>query len=89
MLDYETQKELIKETVTSTKALQIAIDMEMRAQNQRHINQNLNNINNQSINLVNNYQKRKRNTNFQQQRQIYNHNANFSDQTRFTNNCRN
>ena len=41
MLDHETQKELLKETVEPPKALEIAIQMEMRAQNQQKINQNL------------------------------------------------
>ena len=30
MIDHETQKELLKETVESSKALEIAIQMEMR-----------------------------------------------------------
>ena len=43
MLDHETQKELwqMKETVETTKALEIAIQMEMGAQNQQRKNQNL------------------------------------------------
>ena len=34
MIDHETQKELLKETVEPSKALEIAIQMEMGAQNQ-------------------------------------------------------
>ena len=41
MIDHETQKELLKETVEPSKALEIAIQMEMGAQNQHKINQNL------------------------------------------------
>ena len=35
MLGYETEKELIKETLTLTTALETAIYMEMGAQNQK------------------------------------------------------
>ena len=38
MIDHETQKELVKETVEPSKALEIAIQMEMGAQNQQKIN---------------------------------------------------
>ena len=64
-LEHETQKELPKETVSPTKALEIAIHMDMVAQNQqKNVNQNLN-TNEQSVNIVNNFQGRNRNTNYQ------------------------
>ena len=49
MLDLDTQKELPKETVSLTKALEAAIHMEMGAQYQQKRNQNLN-TNAQSVN---------------------------------------
>ena len=42
MLHHDTRKELLKKTVTPTKALENAIQMEMGAQNQQKIYQNLN-----------------------------------------------
>ena len=51
MLDHE--KELLKETVEPPKALEIAIQMEMGAQNQQKINQNLMS-GNTSVNFINN-----------------------------------
>ena len=65
MIDHETQKELLKETVEPLKALEIAIQMEMGAQNQRKINQNLMSTTN-SVNVVNNYQTSNRNAKTQQ-----------------------
>ena len=65
MIDHETQKELLKETVEPSKALKIAIQMEMGAQNQQKINQNLMPATN-SVNIVNNYPIRNRNANTQQ-----------------------
>ena len=65
MIDHETQKELLKETVEPSKALEIAIQMEMGAQNQQKINQNLMSGSN-SVNLINNHQIRNRNANAQQ-----------------------
>ena len=59
MIDHETQKELWKETVEPSKALEIAIQMEMGAQNQHKINQNLMSSSN-SVNLINNAQQTKR-----------------------------
>ena len=59
MLDHDTQNELLKEPVSPTKALQTAIQMEMGAQNQKKINQNLN-IATKSVNVVNNFQTRNR-----------------------------
>ena len=65
MIDHETQIELLKETVEPSKALEIAIQMEMGAQNQQKINQNLMSTAN-SVNVVNNYQTGNRNANTQQ-----------------------
>ena len=62
MLDHETQKELLKETVEPPKALEIAIQMEMGAQNQQKINQNLM-TSNTSVNYINNSYIRNRNAN--------------------------
>ncbi|XP_075241628.1 AP-1 complex subunit gamma-1-like [Convolutriloba macropyga] len=69
IIDHETQKELLKETVEASKALEIAIQMEMGAQNQQKINQNLMSTTN-SVNVVNNYQTRNRNANAQQPNEI-------------------
>ena len=65
MIDHETQKKLLKETVEPSKALTIAIQMEMGAQNQQKINQNSMSTTN-SVNVVNNYRTRNRNANAQQ-----------------------
>ena len=70
MIDHETQKELLKETVEPSKALEIAIQMEMGAQNQQKINQNLMPASN-SVNAVNNYKPRNRNANAQQTRRDF------------------
>ena len=60
MLDYETQKELLKKTLSPTKALELTIRKKMGAQNQQKIHQILKNKNNQSVNIVNNFQNRNR-----------------------------
>ena len=60
MIDHETLKELLKETVEPCEALEIAIQMEMGAQNHQKINQNLMSTTN-SVNVVNNYQSCNRN----------------------------
>ena len=62
MLDHETQKELLKETVEPPKALEIAIQMEMGAQNQQKINQNLTS-GTTSVNFINSNPVRNRNAN--------------------------
>ena len=62
MLDHETQKELLKETVEPPKALEIAIQMEMGTQNQQKINQNLMS-GTSSVNFINSNQVRNRNAN--------------------------
>ena len=63
MLDVDTQKELLKETMSPTKALETSVYVEMGAQNQQNILQNLN-TNAQSVNIVNNFQGRSRTTNY-------------------------
>ena len=63
MIDHETQKELLKEAVEPSKSLEIAI--QMGAQNQHKINQNLISSSN-SVNLINNHQIRNRSANAQQ-----------------------
>ena len=70
MIDHETQKELLKETVEPSKALEIAIQMETAAQNQQKINQNLN-LTINSIDAVNNFQTRNRNANSQPTRKDF------------------
>ena len=70
MIDHETRKELLKETVEPSKALEIEIQMEMGAQNQQEINQNLMPATN-SVNVVNNYLPRNRNANAQQTRRDF------------------
>ena len=76
MLDYETQTEPHKEMVSPTKSLEIAIHMEMGAQNNQNTNQKLNR-NTQSVNLANSIQNFNRTTNYQHQRQVNNRNANI------------
>ena len=63
MIDHEIQKELLKENVEASKALEIAIQMEMRAQNQRKLNQNLA-LTTDSVNAVNTFQTRNRKANY-------------------------
>ena len=70
MINHETQKEFLRETVETSKALEIAIQMEMGAQNQQKINQNLMPATN-SVNVVNNYLPRNRNANAQQTRRDF------------------
>ena len=70
MLEYDTQKELLKETVSPTKALEIATLMEMGSQNKQKINHTLN-TNPHSVNIVYNFHWRNRTTNYQQQRKHF------------------
>ena len=70
MIDDETQKELLKEKLEPSKALEISFQMEMGAQNHQKINQNLMPATN-SVNVVNNYQQRNRNANAQQTRKDF------------------
>ena len=60
--------------------------MNMGAQNQQKIIQNLNS-NNQPVNIVNKFQNCIRTTNYQQQRQGCNLNATASNQYQFTSIC--
>ena len=54
MRDNETQKELLKETVEPTKALEVTIQMEMGTQNQQKLNQKLA-LTTNSVNVVNTF----------------------------------
>ena len=72
MMEHETQKELLKETVEPTKALKIAIRMAIGAQNQQKKNQNLA-LTTYSVNAVNNFQTRNRNENYQPARKDFTH----------------
>ena len=70
MIDHETQKELLNKKVEPSKALEIAIQMEMGAQNQQKINQNLMSGTN-SVNSINSNHIRNRNANAQQTNQDF------------------
>ena len=63
MQDHDTQRELLQETVSSTKALEMAIHMEMGPQNQQKINENTNSTAH-SFNAVNSFQGRNCNANY-------------------------
>ena len=65
--------------MSPAKALEKAIHMENRAQNEQKINKNLNN-NTQSVHIFNSFKNRNRTTNYQQQRQGYNRNSKASKQ---------
>ena len=70
MQDHDIQKELLKKTVLPTKALEVALHVEMGSQNQQKINQNLN-TNAQSVKIVNTLQERNRSAIYQQQRKDF------------------
>ena len=70
MQDVDTQRERLKKTVSPTKALEVAVHIEMGAQNQQKINQNLN-INAQLVNVVNNFQGHNCKVNYQQPRKDF------------------
>ena len=70
MMDHDTQKQLLKETVLPTKAIEVAIQLEMGTQNQQRTNHNLNTVTN-SVNAVNNFQTRNRNENYQPTRKDF------------------
>ena len=89
MLDYKTQNELLKETLAPPKCQNEQITWRWELKISKKINQNLNNINNQSVYIVNDYQNRNRTINFQQQRHSYNCKAKAFNQNCFTNICRN
>ena len=74
MLDYETQKELLKKTESTNNLLEIAIHMALRAQNQQKILHKLS-TNSYSVNIAYNLQNHIPTANYQQQRQGYNRNA--------------
>ena len=88
MIDHETQKELLKERVEPSKALEIAIQMEMGAQNQQEINQNLMSGTN-SVNSINSNQIRNRNANAQQNKRDFTRYANVPQNYQYTITCMN
>ena len=67
MQDHDFQRKFLKETVSPIKAPEVAIHLEMGAQNQQKINQNLN-TNAQSVNDVNNLQGLNCNANYKTSR---------------------
>ena len=67
---HDTQRELLKKIVSRIKAPEIAIRIEMRAQIQQIMNQNLT-TKAQSVKIVNNFEGRNRNTNYQQSRKDF------------------
>ena len=88
MIDHETQKELLKETVEPSKALEIAIQMERGAQNQQKINQNLMSGTN-SVNSINSNQIRNRNANAQQNKRDITRYANVPQNYQYKITCMN
>ena len=88
MIDHQTQKELLKETVEPSKALEIAIQMEMGAQNQQKINQILMSGSN-SVKLFNNHQIRNRNANAQQTKRDFTRFATVPQNYQHTSICMN
>ena len=83
MIDHETQKELLKETVEPSKALEIAIQMEIGAQNQQKINQNLMS-GTKSMNSINSNQIRNRNANAQQTKRDFTRYATMPQNYQYT-----
>ena len=83
ILEYETQKELLKETESTNKALEIANHMAMGAQNQQKISQILSK-NTLSVNIAYNLQNHSRTANYQQQQQVYNRNATVPQNYHYT-----
>ena len=88
MIDHETQKELLKETVEPSKALEIAIQTEMGAQNQQKINQNSMSGSN-SVNLINNHHIRNRNANAQQTKRDFTRYTTVPQNYQYTSTCMN
>ena len=88
MIDHETQKELLKETVEPSKALEIAIQMERGAQNQQNINQNLLSGTN-SVNAINSNQIRNRNANAPQTKRDFTRYATAHQNYQYTSICMN
>ena len=88
MMDNETQKELLKETVEPTKALEVAIQMGMGAQNQQKINQKLA-LATYSVNAVNTFQTRNRNANYQPARKDFTRYPSVPQNYQYTSVCTN
>ena len=86
--DHNTQKELLKETVSPAKSLEVAIQMETGAQNQQKLNLNLN-IASNSVNAVNNFQTRNRNANYQPTRKDFTRYPTFTQNYQYTSICAN
>ena len=82
-----TQRELLKETVWPTKAVEVAICMEGGgAQNRQKLNQN-SNTNAQLLNIVNNFQERNRKANYQQSRNDFTRYPVVSQNYQYTSFC--
>ena len=88
MIDHETQKELLKETIEPSKALETAIQMEMGAQNQQKINQNLLSGTN-SVNAINSNQIRNRKANAPQTKRDFPRYATVPQNYQYTSICMN
>ena len=88
MLDHETQKELLKETVEPPKALEIAVQIEMGAQNQQKINQNLMS-DTSSVNFINSNQVRNRNANAPQAKRDFTRYPTVPQNYQYTSVCMN
>ena len=88
MIEHETQKEVQQETVEHSKALEIAIQMEMGAQNQQKINEHLN-LTTNSVNAVNNFQLRNRNANSQSARKDFTRYPSVPQNYQYTSFCTN
>ena len=88
MQDNDTQKELLKESVSPTKALEVAVHIKIGAQNQEKLNQNLNTTA-KSVNAVNNFQGRNRNANYQQSRKGFTRYPTAPQNYQYTSICNN
>ena len=88
MIDQETQKELLREKVEPSKALEIAIQMEMGAQNQQKINQNLLSGTN-SVNAININQISNRHANAPQTKRDFTRYATVPQNYQYTSICMN
>ena len=88
MIDHATQTELLKETVEPSKALEIATQMEIGAQNEQKINQKLA-ITTNSVNAVNTFQTRDRNANYQSARKDFTRYPSVPQNYQYTSVCTN
>ena len=79
---------MLKETVEPTKALEVAIQMEMGAQNQQKKNQNLA-LTTNSVNAVNTFQTRNRNAIYQSARKDFKRYPWIPQNYRYTSVCTN